>query len=315
MTRRAFLRTTSVATGATLLAPPAIAAPAAAPPPAIDTHIHLYDPTRPAGVPWPPKSEATLYRPHLPPDFHAVARPARVVGTIVVEASEWVEDNQWVLDLARDDPAIVGVVGHLKPGRPEFAAELRRFAAHPLFRGLRLRAAYLKSSKEPDTAADLRRVADAGLSLDLLGGPALLPHVFALSQQFPGLRLILDHLPFRDWDGHPAALRTALAGVAAQRNCFIKISDVVRRRDDQPITDPAYYRPALDALLELFGPDRVIFGSNWPVSNRIAPYGVIHGVVAAYFATQPRAVAEKYFWRNSLTAYRWVRRGAAAALP
>lgn len=315
MTRRSFLRSTAVVTGATLLPTHATSAPAASQgPPAIDTHIHLYDPTRPAGVPWPPPTETVLYRPHLPPDFHAVARPAGVVGTVVVEASEWVEDNQWVLDLAREDPTIVGVVGHLKPGRPEFAADLRRFAANPLFRGLRLRAPFLKASGEPATAADLRRVADADLAIDLLGGPALLPHAVALATQFPGLRLILDHLPFREWDQHPAARRDALAPLVARRNVFIKISDVVRRRPDQPVTDPAYYRPALDALLDLFGPDRVIYGSNWPVSNRIAPYGVIHGVVAAYFATQPRAVAEKYFWRNSVTAYRWVPRGAAAAL-
>ena len=94
-----------------------------------------------------------------------------------------------------------------------------------------------------------------------------------------------------------------------------KISDVVRRVGGNLIDDPAYYRPALDALVDLFGPDRVIYGSNWAVSERVAPYATVHGVVAAYFAGRGRELAEKYFWRNSRAIYRWVPRGATTALP
>src|SRR2546422_9274246 len=64
----------------------------------IDTHTHFYDPTRPQGVPWPPKSETMLYRPVLPEEFVSKAKPLGVTGTIKVEASAWLEDNQWVLD-------------------------------------------------------------------------------------------------------------------------------------------------------------------------------------------------------------------------
>ncbi len=64
--------------------------------------------------------------------------PLGVTGTVAIEASPWLEDNQWLLDLARDEPVIVGVIGHLNPGTPEFRAHLRRFAANPRFRGIRL---------------------------------------------------------------------------------------------------------------------------------------------------------------------------------
>jgi len=313
MTRRDFLRASAAATTAALLAPPATAA-SARPLPAIDSHTHFYDPSRPAGVPWPPKTEPILYRPHLPAEFKPLAASVKVVGTVIVEASEWVEDNQWVLDLARDETAIVGVVGHLRPGQPEFAANLRRFAANPLFRGLRLRPNHLKEIGQPETAADLRRVVDAGLMIDVMGGPSILAPTLELAQQFPSLTIVIDHVPFKDWDGNVPALHAALGPLAARRQVYAKISDVVRVNAGQPVTDPAFHRPALDALLDLFGPDRVIFGSNWPVSNRLAPYATIHRVVADYFATQDRAVAEKYFWRNSLAAYRWQRRGAAAEL-
>ncbi len=282
--------------------------------PAIDTHIHLYDPTRPQGVPWPAKTDPLLYAPHFPSTFRAVATPFNVVGAVVVEASDWIEDNQWVLDLARDNTEIVGVVGNLRPGQPDFAANLRRFAANPLFRGLRLKSGELKNLDQPAFEADLRRLSDADLSVDVLGGPAILAPAFTLARRFPQLRIVVNHLPFKEGDGNAEAMRGALAAIARQPNVFIKISDVVRRVDGRVVEDPAFYRAALDVLCEQFGPDRVLYASNWPVSDRVAPYGVVHRTVAGYFASLGRSAAEKYFWRNSFAAYRWQRRGAAAAL-
>jgi len=315
MTRRNFLRnTTATAATAMLARTAATAAAPVAPIPAIDTHIHLYDPTRPQGIPWPPKTDALLYQPHLPETFRPTVAPFRVVGAVVVEASDWVEDNQWILDLANTNSEIVGFVGNLRPGAPEFAANLRRFAANPIFRGLRLKNSDLKNLGRAAFDADLRRVADAGLAVDVLGGPAILAPAVQLAQLAPALRIVVDHLPFKEWDGNLSGLRSALADLAAQKNIFVKLSEVVRRVNGQVVEDPAFYRPSLDALLELFGPDRVLYGSNWPVSNRVAPYETVHRVVSDYFAGQARAVAEKYFWKNSFVAYRWQRRGAAAAL-
>ncbi|MBL9211930.1 MAG: amidohydrolase family protein [Opitutaceae bacterium] len=317
MTRRDFLTRSAAALAAAATLPHPTPA-ASAPPsgvPAIDTHTHFYDPTRPQGVPWPPKTDALLYRPHLPPDFQRATAGTPVLGTVVVEASEWVEDNQWVLDLAPRHPAIVGVVGNLRPGQPAFAGDLRRFAANPLFRGLRFRASDVQKSGQPDLRADVRRLADADLSLDVVGNSAILAPTLQLAKAYPSLRIVIDHLPFREWDGKPADLRHALREIAAQPNVAAKISDVVRRSGDTPIDDPAHYQPALDALVDLFGPDRILYGSNWAVSERVAPYAVVHRVVAAYFGSRGRELAEKYFWRNSRTFYRWVARGPAAALP
>ena len=312
MTRRDFLLTTTAASVLTAGAGAASARPA--PIPSIDTHTHFYDPTRGQGVPWPPRTDDVLFRPRLPEDFRAQHRDLNVVGTVVVEASEWVGDNQWILDLAKTNPAIVGFVGHLVPGQPEFAGNLRRFAADSLFRGLRMRSNYLKGITEPAVAADLKRVVDLDLSIDVMGGAAILGPTLQLSRLLPGLRIVIDHLPFAEWDADPAAMRPALAELARRPNVFAKISNVVRRMKGELIDDPAYYRPALDTLFDLFGADRVVYGSNWPVSDRVAPYATVHRVVAEYFAGKDRATAEKYFWRNSRAAYRWVSRGAAAKL-
>src|SRR5689334_25281079 len=72
----------------------------------IDTHTHFYDPNRPQGVPWPPRDDKLLYRTVLPKEYRAQPVPRPVTGTVVVEASPWVEDTQWVLDLAAKAPCI-----------------------------------------------------------------------------------------------------------------------------------------------------------------------------------------------------------------
>lgn len=313
--RRHFLTlTASSAAWASPLLPPA-GLPRSAPIPTIDTHTHFYDPTRPQGVPWPNPNEKLLYRTYLPSEFRTLTAPYAVVGTVVVEASPWVEDNQWILDLARDNPLIVGFIGNLEPGKPEFAANLRRFSANPLFRGLRFgERVVTQGLGQPAFENDLRRLGEQELTLDLLGGPALLPLVPRLAKLAPGLRLVLDHLPFNAWDQDIPALRQALREVAALPQVYAKVSNVARRAGERVITEAQVYQPGLDALWDLFGPDRVIFGSNWPVSERVAPYTVVHQIVAEYCNTKGKTAAEKFFWRNSLKAYRWQPRGAAGRL-
>src|SRR2546425_11052705 len=110
----------------------------------IDTHTHFYAPTRPQGVPWPGKDDKLLYRRVLPEHYRAVTRGQGVAGTVVVEASPWVEDNQWLLDLAVKEPLIVGVVGHLTPAAEDYRKHLERFAKNPLFRGIRIAADLLR---------------------------------------------------------------------------------------------------------------------------------------------------------------------------
>ncbi len=281
------------------------------PVPVIDAHIHLYDPTRPEGVPWPPANNPLLFAPHLPEKFRATAAPCGVVGAIVVEASEWVEDNQWLLDLARDNPELVGVIGNLRPGRPDFAAHLHRFASNPLFRGVRIKAGDLARLDEPAVENDLGRISDADLAVDVLGGVAILPPTLALSRRFPRLRIVVNHLPFKEWDGNVAAMRRALTGLASRPEVYLKVSDVVRLVDGRAVGNPAHHRAALDGLCEQFGAHRLVHGSNWPVSGRTAPYEIGHRVVADYFRARGRSAAEDFFFRNSVSAYRWRPRGPA----
>ncbi len=313
MTRREFILSTAAATA---LGPrfPAYASEKIASIPAIDTHTHFYDPTRPEGVPWPPKDNPLLHIPRYPKDFRAEASPHNVVGTVVVEASDWVEDNAWILELAETNDDIVGLIGNLEPGKPEFAGHLKRFSANPLFLGLRLRGAINNHLGEDRVLADIKRLADLDQTLDIHGGARMLAPTLMIAGKFPSLRIVVNHLPFGDWDGNVPEMRGALAELTRHPNVYMKVSAVVRRLKGEVVVDPEFYRPGLDALYELFGPDRLVYGSNWPVSDQIAPYTNVRGVVNDYFATRSRSDAEKYFWRNSLVAYRWIPRGAAAKL-
>ena len=295
MNRRTFL---AAAAGAAVL-PAATVLPSTI----IDTHAHFYDPSRPQGVPWPPKTETLLYRTVLPDEFVRVTKPFGVTGVIKVEASAWLEDNQWVLDLAAKNPVIVGSVGRLEPGTPDFRKNLARFHQNRLFRGIRLG----KIQDGPEFLADLKEMAGAGLELDAIGPPALLAQLVRLTDQVPNLRVVINHMPFdapKD-DGPRKEYQAALAELGKRPQVYSKVSGVVRSVDGRVPNDAAFYRPALDELWNTFGADRLIYGSNWPVSEKIAPYSTVFKVVREYFSSKGQAATDKYFWKNSKAAYRW----------
>lgn len=131
-----------------------------------------------------------------------------------------------------------------------------------------------------------------------------------LSDAVPDLRIVINHLP-ADRPKEPAdrtAFEGALKEIARRPLIYAKVSGVLRRVNGQVPSDVAYYKPALDELWEIFGEDRVVYGSNWPVSDKMAPYGTVFQVVRDYFMGKGQDAAEKYFWKNSRKAYRWVAR-------
>ena len=305
VTRRGFI---AAVTAGSALSP---ANGAEAPSRIIDTHTHFYDPTRPQGVPWPAKSETLLYRRALPPDLQKVARGFPLYGTVVIEASPLFEDNQWLLDLAKDEPLIVGVVGHLQPGEPPFKEHLLRFAKDRLFRGIRLDEKMIAAGlPEKSFIADLERLADADLELDAIGENTMLTHLVSLSDRIPHLRVVINHLPFdRDADeGSARKTRNALRELGRRPQIFAKVSGVLRRIDGRVPSEATAYKQSLDELWETFGVDRLVYGSNWPVSDLLAPYPTVVQVVREYFRTKGVEATERYFWKNSVAAYKWINR-------
>jgi predicted TIM-barrel fold metal-dependent hydrolase len=279
--------------------------------PIIDTHTHFYDPSRPQGVPWPPSNDNLLYRRVLPKDYRALPVPRAVTGTVVVEASSWLEDNQWVLDLAANDPFIVGLVGNLPIGTKEFAGHLKRFAANKIFRGIRIGARKADELQgESAFIRDLKLLAERDLSLDLLGGPEILPFAFRLAQIIPRLRIVIDHLAGVAVDGKapPADWARQMKALATAPSIYFKISGLVEgtgKSNGSAPRDAAFYAPVLNAMREMFGPERLIYGSNWPVSERFAPLATVQGIVEDYFGAQGHRELNQVFGQSGKAAYRW----------
>jgi len=284
--------------------------------PIIDTHIHLYDPDRPQGAPYagpPGVPRIAAY----PERYRKLAVPLGVVGAIKVEASPWIEDNLWVLEVAQKDPIIVGVVGNLEPDKPEFPEYLERYHKNPLFRGIRYGNLWgrdiTKQSANPDFIGGLTRLAEAGLVLDTANPRVpLLEAMIRISDAVPTLRIVLDHLPaLEPAEADRGAYDAALQEFGKRPQIFVKLSEIIHRVDGHVSTDLGAYRARLDRLTGVFGTDRIIFGSDWPNSDGVAPVDKVFAIAKEYFLAQPRAVAEKYFWRNSVAAYKWIRRDAS----
>jgi predicted TIM-barrel fold metal-dependent hydrolase len=289
--------------------------------PVIDTHIHLFDPTRPQGVPWPNKNNPVLYKTSLPSRYKPIAEPLGIVGAIEVECSSWLEDNQWVLDVAEKDDIMVGTVGHLNPGDPDFRKNLERFHGNPLFRGIRygLGRHGGEEFNRPQFIDDLKALADADLVLDTANPSVpLLADVVRVSDHVPNLRIIVDHLPQMVPPTEAAARASYEASMKAFRErpqIYVKISEVLRRVDGNIPTDLEFYRPRLDEIVDVFGIDRVLYGSDWPNGDQWLPVPAGFKIVKEYFTAKGREAAEKYFWRNSVNCYKWVKRRASQPQP
>ncbi len=307
MNRRSFL-----AAGITSLAGGAQAAFI----PIIDTHIHLFDPRRAQGVPWPDPGDAILYQPALPDRYRRVTRGLGIAGAIEVECSPWLGDNDWVLDIAAEDTIIVGTVGNLEPGKPDFRKHLERLHRNPMFRGIRYGNLWGRNLGQQlsrsEFLSDLRVLAEAGLELDTANpDPALILDVVRLTDQIPSLRVVIDHLPQLEPPAEGPARRTFqghLRELGKRPQVYVKVSEVLRRVGDQVPYDPIFYGPRLDELWEIFGQDRLMYGSDWPNSDRWGSYPQVLKIVLEYFTAKGTAVAEKFFWKNSSAAYHWVRR-------
>jgi L-fuconolactonase len=308
LSRRAFLGSAAVGAGA-------LATAQTVPIPIIDTHIHLFDQTRPQGAPYSGGGRGTT-EPSLPPRYRRLATPLGIVGAIEIEASPWVEDNLWVLEVEEKDPIMVGTIGNLQPEKPEFKEYLGRYHRNKLFLGVRYGNNWgynlVAQVSNPTFIEGLKLLQQADLTLDTANPrPNLLEAVLTVTDKVPGLRIVVDHLPsmFASVDASGGtAVEGTLRELAKRPQVYVKLSEILRLVDGKASTDPALYKPNLDYLFDIFGEDHVVFGSDWPNQFAADNLHAIVKIAQAYFRTKSRAAAEKYFWKNSLAAYKWIKR-------
>lgn len=284
--------------------------------PIIDSHVHLFDTSRPGGVPWPEKSDSVIYKPALPGRYAKIAEPLGVVGAIAIEASPLASDNDWVLRVAADNPIMVGMVGDLIPGSPSYLRELDRLHANPLFLGIRYGNLWNRDlgldMKKPGFLAGLKRLAELGLELDSANpDPALIHAIADVSDRIPNLRIVIDHLPSSPIPTAAPARReywSQLRHLSQNPRVFIKLSEIPVRVDGVVPKNPAFYKERLDAIWDVFGEDHILYGSDWPNSDHLATYAETLAIVRGYVTPKGHKVCQKFFWQNSIAAYKWHRR-------
>jgi len=135
----------------------------------------------------------------------------------------------------------------------------------------------------------------------------LMNAMLTISDRIPSLRIVLDHLPQLDpAPAEQAGYEAVLKEIHGRPQIYAKLSEIDHR--DMKARGLTAHKERLDMLMGAFGEDRVVFGSDWPNSWGVATPAEIVAIARAYFATRSRAVAEKYFWKNSLAVYKWKKR-------
>lgn len=276
--------------------------------PVIDTHIHLYDTNRSEGVPWPPTSDKVLYRPVLSQHFDAISEANDVTATVIVEASDRVEDNQWALDLVQHNPKrYLGLVGNLPIGTDEFAGLLDRFAKDKRFVGLRMRQRPGGDDFFTDAVwRDLQLLAEKGLTLDVLMSDFDLADVSMIANRAPTLKILINHLTGLTITGDPADANwsAAVKKAAAHPNVYCKVSGIFQRSGQSPAPkELSYYAPIFKVVYDAFGEDRIIYGSNWPVTDRGGKYEEQLSIINEFFKPMGRTTLEKLYWKNASKFY------------
>lgn len=311
ISRRQILKTGALVAGALATGEALASAPQGIP--VIDTHIHLFDPTRPGGVPWPEPSDTVLYKPALPDRYQQISRSFGVVGAIAIEASPLAKDNDWLLEIAKQNPIIVGIIGDLVPGSPAFASELERLHRNVLFLGLRYGNLWNRNLVDdinlPGFMDGLKLLAQAGLVFESANpSPHLIRTLAIIAERIPDLIIVIDHLPHAvppTDAAEKAAYIQSLHTLGSASKVFVKLSEIPLERDGKVSADLSSYKDTLDELWNIFSEDKVLFGSDWPNSDHLLQYPETVSILKNYASSKSRTAQEKLFWRNSIHAYRW----------
>ena len=282
--RRQVLRAAAAATVA-LPAVASLAAGAAAdeqPPPLVDTHQHFWDLKR-FRLPWLDGAGAELNRDHLMADYLKAAEGLNVRRAVYMEVAvapeQRVAEADYVVDLCRrgGTPTVAAVIGG-SPASDDFAAYITRFKDSPHVKGVR-ESFRRGASTDVKFLKGIRLLGEMGMGFDLLLGADLMDEAAVVARACPDTRFILDHCgnanarDFRaennDADAKQRRRRweDGVAALADRPNVVCKISGVIEAAAPDKVT-AADVAPIIDHCLDRFGPDRVIFASNWPVCNR-----------------------------------------------
>ena len=272
----------------------------------IDSHQHFWQVGQ-FDYPWMTRDLGVLYRDYLPGELAPILKENGVDKTVLVQASNSVNESRWLLQLADESRFIAGVVGWVDLMSPNTDSQLQELSAHPKFKGVR----HLVESEpqddwlvQPEVLSGLRRLSSYRLSYDLLVHTRHLKHVSKVAEACPELALVIDHLAkppiakneIKEWS-------RAMEPLARYPNLHCKLSGLVTEAD-WTTWQTNDLRPFVDCALELFGSDRLMFGSDYPVCLLAAPYNRVLESFQEILEGLSDTEREKIFSQNAAQFYR-----------
>lgn len=270
----------------------------------IDAHQHFWQLANPFCT-WPTEAEGTIYWDFMPVDFEPLARVHAISGTVLVQAAPDMAETEFLLAIADSSSLVRGVVGWVDMESSSAPFDVRRFAAHPRFRGIR---PMLQSIEDPlwmlnaHFDAVYHELISLDLSFDALVTPRHLEALCVLAARYPAMRIIIDHgakpqiaKGMRDPEGF-AGWAPAIERLAGFKNVSCKLSGLLTEAGPNATGDDL--RPYLDHLFNVFGPDRLMWGSDWPVVNLAGDYA--HWVdICTSWASDHSDDARRMIWGDT----------------
>ncbi len=273
----------------------------------IDAHHHLWK-FNTDDYGWMDDSMEVLRRDYLPPELEGEIRKAGVDGTVVVQARQTLEETRWLLERADEFPFIKGVVGWVDLRSHELPGQLKEFVLHQKLVGVRH-----VIHDEPDDDFMLKpafvngieRLKDYNLTYDLLLFPKHLVRATELVSRFPDQRFVLDHIskPFIK-SGILQPWKEEIEALAEKPNVWCKISGMVTEADHHTWKYKDFV-PYMEVVLEAFGPDRIMLGSDWPVCRLAGEYGEVMGIPQDFIDSLSDSEKEKICAGNVKDCYQF----------
>jgi L-fuconolactonase len=274
----------------------------------VDAHLHLWDLDR-VSYPWLTEALGPIHRTFAFAEVEPGLEQAGVDRVVLVQAANSVEDTEAMFAVAESNDRVAGVVAWVDLLDPRRAArQLDEWGAHPSFVGVRH---LIHDEPDPDwlaqdaVHASLALLADRGHAFDVIGVlPRHLEHALGLADELPSLRLVIDHLgtpPVGAADPEP--WRSLMTRLAVHPNVSAKLSGLTTL-GPAGHADARSLRPFVDHALDVFGPERVMFGGDWPVSTIAGSYGDTWATANELVAGLSESERASVFGGASTAAYR-----------
>lgn len=261
----------------------------------IDAHQHFWDyAAHPHDYAWMSEQYASLRRRFGPEDLAPLLGSLAIAGTVAVQARETVIETDYLLGLADRHDFILGVVGWLDLCDPRIEADIEAYAQHDKLKGLRMLIHDRADTEFACSPAHVRGVgflARHGLAYDLLLKPQHLRAATELVDRLPQQAFVVDHIAkpdiaagaFEPWSSD-------IERLAQRPNVFCKLSSLITQADWQH-WQPGDFKRYLDHVLAVFGPSRLMMGSDWPVSTVVSDYATTMSLVLDWMS--PLSVDEQ----------------------